>query len=60
MPPLEPYFLFCEMALAKMALQGAAMALTDTAIRELHKRAKKGDKVPMNQTGSAKAELQWQ
>ena len=39
------------MALAKMALQGEAMALTDTALRELHKRAKKGEKVPMKSDG---------
>ena len=39
------------MALAKMALQGEAMALTDTALRELHREAKRGEKVPMKSDG---------
>ena len=34
-----------------MALQGEAMALTDTALRELHRRAKRGEKVPMKADG---------
>ena len=34
-----------------MALQGEAMALTDTALRELHRRAKRGEKVPMKSDG---------
>ena len=39
------------MALSEMALQGEAMALTDTALRELHRRAKRGEKVPMKSDG---------